>query len=198
MEELIENYANTPPSKRYAIVVALAFGLVAIHYFMFYDAQLGRKASFERRLTKQMAEADKKRSYVQNMSRYESRFNELQQNLEHARSVLPDEADVPQLLAQLGNKARHTGLNIDYFEPQGEEPQDFYAEIIFGMKLRGSYHEIATFVDAIGKMDRIVNVAGISMTSPKAVSNKIVLEAEFKIKTYKFLSQGKSGKTKRK
>ena len=58
------------------------------------------------------------------------------------------------------------------------------------MKLRGSFHEIATFVDAIGKMDRIVNVAGVSMTNPKSVNQKIIVQGAFTIKTYRFKKDG--------
>ena len=130
------------------------------------------------------------------MTRYEARFNELQSQLDHARDVLPDSPDVAQLLAQLGSKARQVGLDIDYFEPAGEVDQDFFTEILFQMKLRGSYHEIATFIDSIGKMDRIVNVAGITMEAPRTLNQKIVLQAGFVIKTYKFLSKDEEDQKK--
>ena len=116
------------------------------------------------------------------MAKYEARFKQLQQELAHARSVLPDTADVPQLLSHLGNKAHETGLQIDFFEPQEETDKGFYSEITFGMKLRGSFHEIATFVDAIGKMDRIVDVAGVSMTNPSSVNQKIIVQGLFDFK----------------
>jgi hypothetical protein len=39
-------------------------------------------------------------------------------------------------------------------------------------------------------MDRIVNVTGISMTSPEAVNQKIIVQGEFTIKTYRFKKDG--------
>ena len=61
---------------------------------------------------------------------------------------------------QVGNRAWDVGLSIDRFEPLGETTKDFYSEILT-MRLKGTYHEIATYIDSIGKMDRIVNVTGI-------------------------------------
>ena len=58
------------------------------------------------------------------------------------------------------------------------------------MKLKGTYHEIATYIDSIGKMDRIVNVTGISMSNPTAEDQRVILDGEFIIKTYRFLTEG--------
>ena len=190
MDDWIETYASTPQSKRYSIAFLVGMVLCCLYYVMVHQDAEDRLRYANQNFKKQQAQVVKKREYVQNMAKYEARFKQLQQELAHARSVLPDTADVPQLLSHLGNKAHETGLQIDFFEPQSVEDKGFYSEIIFGMKLRGSFHEIATFVDAIGKMDRIVNVAGVSMTNPKSVNQKIIVQGAFTIKTYRFKKDG--------
>jgi len=100
---------------------------------------------------------------------------------------------VPQLLAQLGNKARQSGLLIQSFEPKGETARDFVSEISFAMAVRGSFHEIATFVASVGKLDRIVNVTGLSMDTPKTVNKKIVVDSKFTLTTYRFIGSDKPG-----
>ena len=94
---------------------------------------------------------------------------------------------MPQLLAQLDNRARQAGLAISRFEPKGETPKDFYAEINFAMDVRGSYHEIATFIDSVGKLDRIVNVMSIKMDAPVTANQKVVVRSDFTIKAYRFI-----------
>ncbi|MEO1173151.1 MAG: type 4a pilus biogenesis protein PilO, partial [Myxococcota bacterium] len=143
-------------------------------------------------------EKDKQVQYVQRIGQYEARFNQLQQDLNEARSQLPDEADVPQLLAQLDNAARQSGLSIENFAPTGENPKQFYSEVGVNMEVKGSYHEIATFVDAVGKMDRIVNVQDIQMTGPKVVNKKVVLQSKFAIKTYRFINSSSEKKDAKK
>ena len=69
------------------------------------------------------------------------------------------------------------------------------------MAVEGSFHEIGTFIDAVGKMDRIVNVKDIRMTKPETVNSKVVVDSTFSIVTYRFIEETqrkKGGKKKRK
>ena len=190
MDDWIEAYASVPQSKRLSMAVLAALVVGALYYVTMHQDAEDRLRYASKNFKKQQAQVVKKREYVQNMAKYEARFKQLQQELAHARSVLPDTADVPQLLSHLGNKARETGLQIDKFVPKEEQDDGFYSEIVFGMELRGSFHEISTFIDSIGKMDRIVNVVGISMTQPKSVNQKILVKGDFTIKTYRFKRDG--------
>lgn len=189
MDKLIEKYANVPPQQRYGGVAAIVILLVAGYWYGVYSVQAEKLGKLQKQydtLEQQRAQTE---GYVQNLAKYEARLNELQQNLNEARAQLPDEADVPQLLAQLDNRARQAGLAISRFEPKTEVAKDFYAEIGFDMDVRGSYHEIATFIDSVGKLDRIVNVSEITMKDPKTVNQKVVVGSEFVIKTYRFLPE---------
>ena len=107
----------------------------------------------------------------------------------HAK--LPDSADVPQLLAQLGGRARQTGLAIDEFKPLDEKIKDFYAEIGFKMKARGSFHEVAMFSDSLIKLDRIINVSNLKLERPEDKNSKVVVSSSFDVKTYRFVGKKK-------
>ena len=190
MEDFIENYAQIPQSKR--ILYALIGGVVIVVLFLIgvHNEEQERFERMQVQAVKLDRDVTKKRAYVQNMEKYKARFQQLELELVRAKTVLPDTADVAQLLSVLGNKARDVGLSIDRFEPLGETTKDFYSEILFTMKLKGTYHEIATYIDSIGKMDRIVNVTGISMSNPTAEDQRVILDGEFIIKTYRFLTEG--------
>ena len=187
MDELIARYAKVPVRQRLAVFGVLVALVLVGHYYLVYSGQSQRLLELQTEYTSLETERAEKQAYVQNLAMYEARLKENQEQLNRARSQLPDDPDVPQLLAQLGNKGRQAGLEIDRFEPKGESPKDFYAEIIFDMKVHGSYHEIGTFVDALGKLDRILNVTGLAMKDPKTVNQKVVVDAGFTIKTYRFL-----------
>ena len=190
MEDFIENYAQIPQSKR--ILYALIGGVVIVVLFLIgvHNEEQERYERMQVQAVKLDRDVTKKRAYVQNMEKYKARFQQLELELARAKTVLPDTADVAQLLSVLGNKARDVGLSIDRFEPLGETTKDFYSEILFTMKLKGTYHEIATYIDSIGKIDRIVNVTGISMSNPTAEDQRVILDGEFIIKTYRFLTEG--------
>ncbi len=192
MDDLIEQYTKVPPGQRYLAALAVAGIAVVLYYSIYYQDQQDRLSSLNSRLRTEETKRNEKEAYINNLSQYEARFKQLQEELEHARNILPDKENVPELIAQLGSRARQSGLEIEQFKPVSTTPVGFYEEIAFTMNLKGSYHEIATFVDAVGKMDRIVNVSGLSLLRPKTINQKIVLDGKFTIKTYRFISEPQS------
>lgn len=192
MDELIAKYAKLPAKQRLAGFAAIVVVLLAGHWTLVYSPQSDELDTLKAEYIRLDGERRDKEEYITNLAKYEARLNELQNDLNQARAELPDDPDVPNLLAQLGNKARGSGLSIDRFEPKGENIAEFYAEIIFDMKVKGSYHEVASFVDSIGKLDRIVNVTGLSMTQPKTANQKVVVDGSFTIKTYRFVDSAEA------
>jgi type IV pilus assembly protein PilO len=53
--------------------------------------------------------------------------------------------------------------------------------------VNGSFHEIATFFDAIGRLRRIVNVSNIAMDTPKDTKGRVVVNAKFLATTFMFV-----------
>jgi type IV pilus assembly protein PilO len=195
MDKLVERWSKIPSRQRYVLIVVIFAGLLAGYWYFFYSELADKLQNLEDKHASLESQRAEKQAYVDNLVKYEARLNELQQDLNAARAQLPDDADVAQLLAQLGNRARQSGLAIDRFKPEGESLRDFVAEISFSMDVRGSYHEIATFIDSVGKLDRIINVTDISMTDPKTENQKVMLKSKFLVKTYRFVGE-KAGKRK--
>lgn len=194
MDKLLDRWVKIPTMQRYGLALLIAVVEVGGYFWFFYreqDQQLKTQYAQYQKLENQRAE---KQAYIDNLAKYEARLNELQQDLNMARALLPDDADVPQLLAQLGNKARQSGLVIEQFLPKSQTSRDFVEELGFAMSVRGSYHEIGMFIDSVGKLDRIVNVMNLSMTNPSTENQKVVVKGEFTIKTYRFVGGTTQGK----
>ena len=54
------------------------------------------------------------------------------------------------------------------------------------MSVQGDYHEIATFLDAVGRLRRIVNVNNLNFDSPRDQKGKVLLTAKFLATTFMF------------
>jgi type IV pilus assembly protein PilO len=188
MEELLNRYLQVPTHLRYAAAAAVVVICIGLQTVLVYTGQKDAMAESEEQFRQKENEQAQKSAYAANLPKYQARFDELTMSLSTARAMLPDNSDVPQFLAQLGNAARDVGLVVDRFEPKTEKVQDFYAEIGFGMKVHGSFHDIAMFIDQLARFDRIVNVTDLSMTGPKVENQKIILASEFLVKTYRFLT----------
>lgn len=189
MDQLVEKYSALPQSQRFLGVILILAGLIAGHYYLVYTDQQSQLAQLTQQYKKKQTIKNTKENIAQNRSTYEKKLAELQQLLDEARAKLPDSADVPQLLAQLGSRARQTGLAIESFEPLKEASKGFYAEIAFRMKAKGSYHEIAMFIDSIGKLDRIINVSDLTMGNPETLASKVIVSSTFDVKTYRFIQE---------
>ncbi len=190
MDKLVLQWSKLPPKQRWALVGLIAVGVLVGYYYLYYGEVSEKVTSLREQYQVLETQRAEKQAYVDNLAKYEARLNELQQDLNVARAQLPDAADVPQLLATLGNKARQSGLTINRFQPGADAPKEFYASIDFALEVRGSYHEVATFIDAVGKLDRIVNVTELSMTEPKTENQKAVVTSKFMLTTYRFVGGG--------
>jgi type IV pilus assembly protein PilO len=62
------------------------------------------------------------------------------------------------------------------------------------MQVRGGYHQVAQFLDRVGKLDRIVNVSNIVVKAPKVVDEDLILEANSRVTTFRFLSEAERQK----
>ena len=193
LEQLLEQLSKVPAQQKWGGLALAVFALIGLHYYFIYMDQETQLKSSRAEYNRLDLERTEKENYAQNLALYESKLNELKRQLNKAQSLLPDSKEVAGLLSNLSTLGERIGLTIDRFEPQKEILHDFYASIPFKMKVKGNYHDIAMFIDAIGRMDRIVNVSQLSMQTPKVINKKIVVESEFQITTFRFLEKGETG-----
>ena len=110
-----------------------------------------------------------------------------------ALAELPEEKNIDELLQLFQDRAQKAGLEISTITPEAEKSEGFYARIPIPMTVTGNFHEIATFFDSLGRLKRIVNVSDISMSTPREVGGKLVVDAKFLVTTFMFVSQAKAG-----
>ena len=89
------------------------------------------------------------------------------------------------------------------FSPNKEKTRDFYIEIPVSMEVSGTYHDVATFFDKVGRMKRIVNILDISMAPVKTRSTNLTTKCNavtyrFKRKVDEKAETGKNRKKKKK
>jgi hypothetical protein len=81
------------------------------------------------------------------------------------------------------------GLELRLFRPLPEVKREFYAEVPIGLEALGSYHEVATFLNRMGLLDRIVDVRDIAMHTPAEMDGEQVLTLECTLVTYRLLTE---------
>ena len=106
-----------------------------------------------------------------------------------AEARLPDEREIADLLSNIASSARAVGLDLTLFRPKPETYADFYAHVPVEMNMRGTYHELAQFLDRVKQLDRIVNVANIAVRKPRVQGDVVLVDASCVATTFRFLSE---------
>jgi type IV pilus assembly protein PilO len=189
MDEIINRVLKAPPLYRWGGLAAALVLVTLVNFFFFVRPELDvleSQAAQQRVLDTQLQE---KSEIAQNLNERRREMDVLQQKLDEALSELPEAADIDELLAQLNEIGRKSGLEISTVEPSAEEPAQIYVKIPIKMAVSGNYHEIAMFLQELANLRRIVNVNNIQLGAPALKSEKVVLTSSFVATTFRFLDQ---------
>lgn len=189
MDELIARISKVPIAQRIAVLALVLIVIVAAVYFLAISPKQDEIARLDKRIKGIDAQLVQKRAIARNLSRYRVEVERLKQRLNEALTLLPNEAEIPELLQKIAALVEQSDCEMSTFQPQGEVVQGFYARIPVKMAISGNYHSIAVFFDKVSKLSRIVNVTDISLAKPKLENKKVVLSADFSATTFKFVDK---------
>ncbi len=187
MDARVEKVLNLPAYQRVLMLLVLVGGLAAAFYFLIYQGQLDEFEKTKGRKESVQTQLNKNRNIAKNLPIYRAEYEQLQEKLASALDELPDQKEIPSLLSNIADLARGQGLDVLRFKPQGESPQGFYAEVPVELKLAGSFHDVALFFDAVGKMTRIVNIKDLKIGGAKEAEGRTVLNVDCRAITYRFV-----------
>jgi type IV pilus assembly protein PilO len=194
MDKLIETIAKASLGAKVGAVAGVVALVTVLNYFV-VSATFGPPISDLEQKIRDAAQQQKtldaelgnKQGFANNLNQFRRQRELLEQQLNEARLELPEEAKIDELLQLFQDRAQKAGLEITLIEPKKEEAQGFYARIPVPMTVVGTFHEVATFIDSIGRLRRIVNVNELTLEQPKDVNGEVVLTAKFVTTAFKFL-----------
>lgn len=189
MDDLINRISKIPLAQRILILAGVVVALLVLNYFFFVSPKQDEIARFERRIQQLDSELVQKQAIARNLPRYRVEVERLKQRLNEALTLLPNEAEIPELLQKIAARVEQSDCSMETFQPEPEIESGFYARIPVKMTIAGNFHSIMVFFDKISKLSRIVNVTDIELTEPKVENKKVVLSANFLATTFKFVER---------
>lgn len=200
MERLIESLNKAPNSVKWGGLAALIVVITAVNFLFFVqDAadRIAQQQAEQRTLEQQLAE---KKAIADNLTDRRREMDQLDQKLQEALTELPERKDIDELLAQLNDVGKKSGLEISKVEPSAETAESFFARIPVKMTVSGNYHEIALFLQEVANMRRIVNVNNIKLSVNTTASKpeKVVLNSDFMATTFRFIEASAAKKDAKK
>ena len=186
MNQVIDQLAKLTFAQKLILIVALTGIVVVLYYFLFYTSLQETLVKLEKTEADLNEKLMENRAIAKNKDKFREELSILDEELKQALSLLPNDRDIRSLLRQLAVLQKKTNVTSLLFKPGSEIRKSFYSEIPMDLKLEGTYHDIAVFFDKIGKLERIVNIQDIEMSSPREEEGKIKLTVNCKATTFMF------------
>jgi type IV pilus assembly protein PilO len=186
---MLDRIFALPPHQRRLLYGGIVVLIILLYAFALHIPRSREMADKEENIRSINAERAKLLKLVANREKTEREIAEVEERFHQIKAQLPDQKEIPELLRQVSNLGRDSGLEVLFFRQKPEVFQDLYAEVPVEMGVRGGYHQIALFFDKVRHLDRIVNVSDLSMKNPQMKNGQMQIDAAFFATTYRFLSE---------
>lgn len=187
VNELDFNNAGSWPWLIKALMLVIVFALVVGGGYWFFVMEqyvnLDSIAAKEGELKEQY---ESKAHKVANLAAYKKQMAEMEESFGALLKQLPTDTEVPGLLEDITNTGLGSGLEFQSIVLKPEVSKEFYIELPIEIKVKGSYHELASFVSGVASLPRIVTLHDFDI-SPMAGGAE-VLSMNVKAKTYRYNS----------
>ncbi|NIO06762.1 MAG: type 4a pilus biogenesis protein PilO, partial [Deltaproteobacteria bacterium] len=167
MKELIDRILSLPKGQKVGLLIGCLILVGALYQFTIYSPRAIRINDLKGQIETAKNEREKKRRLTANLPKLKQESQQLEGMLREAVSQLPDKKEIPELLSSISSRASEAGLQILTFRPRGENLKDFYAEIPVDIVVRGGFHNVVSFFDEVGRLDRLVNIKNIGIRNPQ-------------------------------
>lgn len=131
-----------------------------------------------------------------NLEPLKAQLEQMEQMLKQMLRQLPSKTEMPDLIVDISQTARATGINNELFQPGAESSKDFYAEQPITLEMSGTYHQFGRFVSGVASLPRVVIMTfhDISLAPKEPAQGQPALPPgtlglKGTIKTYRYLDE---------
>jgi type IV pilus assembly protein PilO len=157
----MENFSELSSLKQWGVVSAVALVVTVALYFTVFKSQRDAVDKAQQALDSKLRENAELQSYKP------KQLANLKQQMEIESHIVPDEKEVPEFIKLLDAEALKSGVEIRRYTSKQGNSKDFYTEVPFELELDGSYYSVLDFFDRVGKLERIINISSVAMTTSK-------------------------------
>ena len=184
----LKKIGSAPLAVKIAVIVVLCAALVAAGYFLDTTKQKAELEKFvaEEQQLRQVFSG--KQAKAANLEAYKQQLEEMRTSFGALLRQLPNETEIETLLTDISQTGISSGLEIDFFKPEGLRPKEFYSEYPIKLKVTGRYHEFAEFISGVAALPRIVTIQDISI-QPADPKGGVKLSMELTAITYQYLDE---------
>lgn len=166
-----ENMGSWPFGIKLVMLTILS-GLIVFGFYWF--AIKDSYSELERNMAREPSlkqEYQSKAFRVANLEAFKAQLAEMEETFGALLNQLPDETEMPGLLDDISTTGTQSGLEIDRITPNNDVVREFYIETPIAIQVRGTYHEMGSFVSAMSAISRIVTLHDFSLNTANRQRN---------------------------
>jgi type IV pilus assembly protein PilO len=158
-------FNELPQVAQIGIAVVLCVALFAGAYYLFTKPILDANEKDNTSLTQKKNEIAQLAPYEAKVQELDRQLQNLNQQLELQKRIVPDEKEVPSFISLVQGEAQKSGVEIRRYTSKPTATKEFYSEVPFDIDVDGPYYGVLDFYQRIGQLERIVNVSNVTMAS---------------------------------
>jgi len=159
------NFGELSGIKQWGIVIAGGLVVTAALWFTVFKSQNEKNAADQHALEDKIRENNELESYRPKLKQIEQQLAELKQQLEIEQRIVPDEKSVDGFIEMMDAEAAHAGVELRRYTAKDVKNAQYYTEVPFEMELDGPYYSALQFFDRVSKLERIVNVSNLLVST---------------------------------
>jgi len=194
VNQLLDNILERPKLQKIAILAATIILISALYYSFVYSAKSDEIAKLADSVEIARNEKNAKQLKAANLPRLQREHKMLDMQLLKAVAELPNQKQIAALLTHISAQAQQAGLNVLLFRPRAETFQEFYAEVPVDITVKGNFHNTVSFFDAVGRLDRLINIDNIGFRNPTIAGDNVILETTSVATAFRFLDDAERKK----
>jgi type IV pilus assembly protein PilO len=182
-----KNPGAWPLYVRVAMVVILMLAIAGGGYYYFVTPLLEDLAAVQQEEVGLKEEFERKQRKVAALDALKEQLAEMERSFGAMLRQLPSKAEIANLLIDISQTRLANSLEEELFQPQGEAPKEFYAEVPNKITVVGTYHEMGGFVSGVAALPRIVTIEDVDIKPAGGATAKDQLRMQAVAKTYRYL-----------
>ncbi len=186
---VLDDILDRPTGQKAGALVGIVLAVLVLDWQYWYGPNQRDLSDISAQVAQKRADLDSKRGKTNARGELEGELRDINAELKRAQARLPDQREIADLLSSVAASGRASGLEIVLFRQKPEVYHDFYADVPVEMQMRGTYTDVALFLDRVKRLDRIVNISDMNMKKPRIEGDRMMLDAACTATTFRFLDE---------
>jgi type IV pilus assembly protein PilO len=161
------NFSELSGIKQWGAVLAGGALVTAALYFTLFKSQNEKNTAAQHALEDKIRQNNELESYRPQLKQIEQQLAELKQQLEIEQRIVPDEKNVDQFITMMDGEAVKAQVELRRYKSMDMKSQQYYSEVPFQIDVDGRYYDVLGFFDRVSKLERIVNISNLIVSTTK-------------------------------